>query len=155
MGNGPLDSFDAWGHDGGAAAASAVGVAYCVQNAGGVTIMNTLTYATYIARGVSLGAIVGTVTYTIGDAGFEYLGVHDAIAEAMARSYVSVEAYVCESRGHGERGIQGKDPNPWKGYRPRDPGNPSKGGEKRDPQTGKWYPVPRPTGPPPPKHPDW
>jgi RHS repeat-associated protein len=63
---------------------------------------------------------------------------------------------VCEaSRGTGERNIAGKDPNPWKGYRPRDSKDPKKGGEKRDPQTGKWKPVPRPQGPPPPDHPDW
>ena len=61
---------------------------------------------------------------------------------------------VCMSNS-GERGIQGKDPNPWKGYRPKDPKDPSKGGQKQDPQTGKWKPVPRPQGPPPPNHPTW
>ena len=61
---------------------------------------------------------------------------------------------VCESRGHGERGI-GKDPNPWKGYRPKDPNDPSKGGWKPDPQTGKDKPVRRPEGPPPKNHPNW
>jgi len=48
---------------------------------------------------------------------------------------------------NGERGIQGIDPNPWKGWRP-DPNRPGKG-LKQDPQTGKWKPVPRPPGPPP------
>jgi RHS repeat-associated protein len=55
--------------------------------------------------------------------------------------------WICPMSNQGERGIQGKDPHPWKGWRP-DPKNPKKGW-KRDPQTGKWKPSPRPPGPPP------
>jgi RHS repeat-associated protein len=90
-----------------------------------------------IAIGADEGAIIGGV---IGG----WLG-----------SLLPSRPIVCENRGHGERGIQGNDPNPWKGYRPKDPNDPSKGGLKRDPQTGKWKPVPRPEGPPPPNHPTW
>jgi RHS repeat-associated protein len=84
----------------------------------------------------------------------EILGISVEAAKAIALAGATIGSR-CESRGHGERKIQGTDPNPWKGYRPKDPNDPSKGGWKRDPQSGKWKPVPRPPGQPPPGHPTW
>ena len=58
------------------------------------------------------------------------------------------------NQGKGERNWEPNDPDPWKGYHPNDPCDPSKGGWKYD-QNGKKKPVRRPPGPPPPNHPNW
>jgi len=71
-----------------------------------------------------------------------------AFPDTMTKPGEWIGNWICPMSNQGERGIQGKDPHPWKGWRP-DPKNPNKGW-KRDPQTGKWKPTPRPPGPPPP-----
>ena len=75
-----------------------------------------------------------------------------AFPNTMTKPGEWIGNWICPMKG--ERNWQGKDPNPWKGYRPKDPNDPSKGGWKKD-QNGKDYPVPRPPGPPPKNHPSW
>jgi RHS repeat-associated protein len=133
VGNNPINFRDPLGLDAAAAAEAlgGLGTAEEGEEAGG-----------WLAGGnfnpVVDGAMLGTAIIGGGYALWEYFQ----------------PTSVCMSNS-GERGIQGKDPNPWKGYRPKDPKDPSKGGQKQDPQTGKWKPVPRPQGPPPPNHPTW
>jgi RHS repeat-associated protein len=133
VGNNPINFRDPLGLDAAAAAEAlgGLGTAEEGEEAGG-----------WLAGGnfnpVVDGAMLGTAIIGCGYALWEYFQ----------------PTSVCMSNS-GERGIQGKDPNPWKGYRPKDPNDPSKGGQKQDPQTGKWKPVPRPQGPPPPNHPTW
>jgi RHS repeat-associated protein len=76
-----------------------------------------------------------------------------AFPDTMTKPGEWIGNLICPMSNSGERGIQGKDPNPWKGWRP----NPKRPGwgTKKDPQTGKDVPKPRPPGPPPPNHPDW
>ncbi len=62
-------------------------------------------------------------------------------AEAAAKAAAMAGA-VCESQQHGERKIQGKNPNPFKGTR-TDPKNP-KNYIYRDPQTGHKISKPKP-----------
>jgi len=78
-----------------------------------------------------------------------------AFPDAMTKPGEWIGNLVCPlTGGKGERNWGSNDPNPWKGYRPKDPDDPSKGGWKQDPN-GKWKPVPRPEGPPPKNHPNW
>ncbi len=96
---------------------------------------------------------LGPVTVTIG-AG-EGAAIGAGIGALLGSFLPNAGPMMCPMKGgKGERNWSGNDPEPWKGYRPKDPNDPSKGGWKKDPN-GKMKPVPRPEGPPPPKHPNW
>jgi RHS repeat-associated protein len=143
--NNPVNANDpfgltAWGAGAGAAIGGWIGwaVGGAIGGAGGAA------GGTLVAPGVGTvgGGAVGATEGSVAGAAIG-VGVGAWIGDLIS------------NMAGGERKIQGKDPNPWKGYRPKDPKCPNKGGTKQDPQTGKWKPVPRPPGPPPPNHPDW
>ena len=106
--------------------------------------------------GISVVVDVGTVGINIAGTPAEIgatAAAGAAVGAAFGHLFDPSPPTRCEARGHGERGIQGKNPNPWKGWRP----NPNKTGWGwvKDPQTGKTVAKPRPPGPPPPNHPNW